>query len=175
MGTRVSNETRIPSSILGIHDQKLFGLSNQMLFYYLEDKIMEEEDMSWVGTSTVEEYDGTNPCLLCGEGPYREPEYHLFPICGCGQSWYHPACSTQLVKSAFGVCWIEPLICPHFPGCFSSEAGKTVEQENQEEDVGSTEEQEEEQKEEEQEDVELQQAIMKILMLAMLKETKETS
>ncbi len=124
--------------------------------------------MSWVGTSVVEEYDGTCPCLICGEGPYREAEYHLFPICGCGRSWYHPACSTQLVKSAFGVCWIEPLICPYFPGCFSSEAGKTVEQEeeNQEEDVGDTEHSEEE---DEKEDVELQQAIMKILMLTMVK------
>ena len=121
-----------------------------------------QEDMSWVGTSTVEEYDGTNPCLLCGEGPYREAEYHLFPICGCGQSWYHPACTTQLVKSAYGVCWVETLVCPHFPGCLYGDE----EEEGQEEDVGNTEEEEQEGYEEPiEEDIELQAAIAKILFV----------
>lgn len=133
----------------------------------------DEEDMSWVGTSTVEEFNGENPCLLCGEGPYREAEYHLYPICGCGQSWYHPACTTQLVKCMYGVCWVETLVCPHFPGCLygdeaqEEDVGNTEEEEEQEEqeDVGNTEDEEQE------EDVELQQAIMKILTLTMLTAT----
>ncbi len=69
------------------------------------------DDYSWVGTSTIVDPESVEPCVICGEGPYREAEYHLHSVCPCGAVWYHPACTVRLLRYVYGAWVFSPICC----------------------------------------------------------------
>ncbi len=69
------------------------------------------DDYSWVGTSTIVDPESVEPCVICGEGPYREAEYHLHSVCPCGAVWYHPACTVRLLRYLYGAWVFTPICC----------------------------------------------------------------
>jgi hypothetical protein len=69
------------------------------------------DDYSWAGTSTIVDPESVDPCVICGEGPYREAEYHLHSVCHCGAVWYHPACTVRLLRYIYGAWVFSPICC----------------------------------------------------------------
>ena len=74
------------------------------------------ESPSWAGHSVIVDHDSCDPCVLCGEGPYREAEYHLHCACACGNVWYHPACTVKLLRYVYGAYIYVPLVCKYCTG-----------------------------------------------------------
>ncbi len=73
---------------------------------------LEDQSVTFVNGSILEEYSEEDPCLLCGRGPFCELEYHLVPFCGCGKAWYHPACTIKCLRIAYGQPYFVPMVCP---------------------------------------------------------------
>ncbi len=69
------------------------------------------DDYSWAGTSEIVDPESVEPCVICGEGPYREAEYHLHSVCTCGKVWYHPACTVRLLRYVYGAWVFSPICC----------------------------------------------------------------
>ncbi len=73
---------------------------------------LEDQSVTFVNGSILEEYSEEDPCLLCGRGPFCELEYHLVPFCGCGKAWYHPACTIKCLRIAYGQPYFVPMVFP---------------------------------------------------------------
>ncbi len=85
-----------------------------VLFFIMDFTVLEQP--SWAGHSVIVDHDSCDPCVLCGEGPYREAEYHLHCACACGNVWYHPACSVKLLRYVYGSWVFQPLLCNYCTG-----------------------------------------------------------
>ena len=64
------------------------------------------------GQCPMERYDGPM-CIICGEGPYLEEVWHLQNIGCCSRGVYHPACTVELLREAYGVFYWDIMRCPH--------------------------------------------------------------
>ena len=95
------------------------------------------EQPSWAGNSIIVDHDSCGPCVLWGEGPYREAEYHLHCACACGNVWYHPACSVKLLRYVYGSWVFQPLVCKYCTGQTMKYYNKdyTIEKEQVEEEI----------------------------------------